>query len=71
MVAIGALRLALPGIPRLRCLALAASGLAAVLAVALGYLWSVLDRQISMVITFAVLMLLGLALVLRRRGSLG
>ena len=36
MVTIGALRLALPGIPRLRCLAVAASSLDSVLALTLG-----------------------------------
>lgn len=71
MVAIGALTLALPGIPRLRRWLVAGGSLAAVVAVALGYLWSVLGQQTPMLISFAVLMLLGLALVLRRRGSLG
>ena len=71
MVAIGALSRALPGIPRLRRLLVACGSLAALVTVAAGYLWSVLGQQITMLITFFVLMLLGMDLVLRRRGALG
>jgi len=71
MVAIGALSRALPGIPRLRRWLVAGGSLAAVVAVAAGYLWSVLGQQTTMLISFALLMVLGMALVLRRRGSLG
>ena len=70
LVAIGALSLALPGISPLRRWLVAGGSLAAVVAVALGYLWSVVGQQTPMLRTFALLMLLGVALVRRRRASL-
>jgi len=66
MVAVGALSMAVPGIPRLRRWLVAGGSLAAVVAVALGYLSSVLGQQTPMLISFAVLMLFGMALVVRR-----
>ena len=69
-MAIGALSRAMPGIPRLRRLLVASSSLAAVVAVAAGYLWSVLGQQTTKLITFFVLMLLGMAFVIRPCGSL-
>jgi amino acid transporter len=66
MVAVSALSVAVPGIPRLRRWLVAGSSLAAVVAVALGYLWSVLGQQTPMLISFAGLMLIGMALVFRR-----
>ncbi len=41
-----------------------------VVTVAAGYLWSLLGQQTTMLISFALLMLLGMALVLRRCGAL-
>jgi amino acid transporter len=70
MVALGALALAMPGIPRLRRWLVAGGSLAAVVAVALGYLWSVLGQQTVMLLCFVGLMLIGLVLVFRRRVSL-
>ena len=69
MVAIGALALALPGIPRLRRRLVAGGSLAAVVAVAMGYLWSALGPQKPMLISFGLLMLAGMLLVLRRPQS--
>jgi uncharacterized membrane protein YdcZ (DUF606 family) len=66
MVAVGALSMAVPGIPRLRRWLVAGGSLAAVVAVALGYLSSVLGQQTPMLISFAGLMLIGMALVVRR-----
>jgi APA family basic amino acid/polyamine antiporter len=70
MVALGALALAMPGIPRLRRWLVAGGSLAAVVVVALGYLWSVLGQQTVMLLCFVGLMLIGLVLVFRRRASL-
>ena len=70
LVAIGALTLALPGIPRLRRWLVAGGSLVAVVAVALGYLWSVLGQQTVMLLCFIGLMLVGMVLVFRSRGAL-
>lgn len=69
MVAIGALALALPGIPQLRRRLVAGCSLASVVAVALGYLWSALGPQKPMLISFVLMMLAGMLLVLRRPES--
>jgi amino acid transporter len=71
MVAIGALTMTLPGIPRQRRWLVAGGCLVAVVAVALGYLSSVLGQQTPMLLSFVLLMLLGGGLVLRRHGSPG
>ena len=71
MVAIGALTMTQPGIPRQRRWLVAGGCLVAVVAVALGYLSSVLGQQTPMLLSFVLLMLLGGGLVLRRHGSPG
>lgn len=63
LVACGALGLPLAGIPRLRRLAVAGGSLMAVVAIAVAFLWSTLGHQNGMLLSFAALMLLGLALV--------
>lgn len=70
LVALGALRLPLAAVPTLRRQLVAGSSLVAVVAVALGYLSSVLGKHNLMLSGFAALMLLGLALVFRPGGPL-
>ncbi len=65
MVAVAALTRALPGVSRLRRQLVGGASLAAVAAVGLGFLWSVVGHQNIMLGSFVLLMLLGLALVVR------
>jgi len=67
LVALAALLRGLPGVSRLRRQLVAGASLTAVAAVALAYLWSVVGHQNTMLLTFGLLMLVGLALVARAR----
>ena len=67
MVAVAALIRALPGVSQLRRQLVGGASLAAVAAVGLGFLWSVVGHQNIMLGSFVLLMLLGLALVARAR----
>ncbi|MFZ0407851.1 MAG: APC family permease [Cyanobium sp.] len=70
MVAVAALAAGLPGVSRRRRQLVGGASLAAVAAVALGFLWTAVGRQTTMLLTFVLLMLVGLALVVRARPSL-
>lgn len=70
LVAVAALTSSLPGISRLRRQLVGGASLAAVAAVALGFLWSVVGHQNMMLLVFVLLMLVGLALVARARPPL-
>ena len=70
LVAVAALTSSLPGISQMRRQLVGGASLAAVVAVGLGFLWSVVGHQNTMLLIFGLLLLLGLALVARARPSL-
>ena len=71
MVAVAALVSALPGVSGPRRRLVGGASLAAVVAVGLGFLWSVLGHQNLMLSIFGLLMLVGLALVAFSRRPAG
>jgi amino acid transporter len=70
LVAIASLQVALPGNTRIRQLLVGGSCVAAVSAIALAYLSSVLGQQNGMLLTFSALMLMGVVRVSRMPSAL-